>query len=89
MTRPAKAIFPDAVIELAKNELDYHQRGDPFTCAIARSHGKNFILARSRTEGKTRGSIFAIDSDGKVWPTQVVDGLFSVVDEPDVYHFND
>jgi hypothetical protein len=84
-TKARRAVFSDAVIALAVDELRYHKRGDPYSCAVARSHGKNYILARSKSEGRKRGSVFAIDSDGKVWPTQIVDCLYSVVDEPDVY----
>lgn len=86
-TKPAKPIFSDAVIALAKDELKYHQRGDSFCCAVMRSHGKNYVLARSQTDGSKRGSVYAIDQDGNIYPTQLLDCLYSVVDEPDVYHF--
>jgi hypothetical protein len=78
-------IFSADVIELAKNELRYFRRGDDFTCAIMKSHGRNYVLARSNIRG--RPALFAIDENGQVYPTQSVDGLFSVVDEPDIYYF--
>ncbi len=89
MTKPARPIFPDDVITLAKDELRYHQHGDPFTCAIMRSHGRSFVSARAALDSSKRGSIFAIDQDGNVYPTQLLDCLYSVVDEPDCYHFDD
>jgi hypothetical protein len=88
MSTPAKQpVFSDAIIALAKEELKYLQRGDDFVCAIMRSHGKNYVLARTKTNG--RSSVYAIDSDGRVYPTQLLDCLYSVVDEPDCYHFED
>jgi hypothetical protein len=88
MTKPARPIFSDDVIALAKDELRYHRKGDPFSCAIMRSHGKNFVLAGAASDSSRRGSVFAIDEDGKVYPTQLLDCLFSVIDEPDTYHFD-
>jgi hypothetical protein len=92
MTKPAKPIFSDDVIALARDELRHHQRGDDFQCAIMKSHGRSFVLAhasRGVSEGRGRPghAMFAIDENGRVYPTQAVDGLYSVVDEPDRYFF--
>jgi hypothetical protein len=87
MTKPAKPMFPDDVIALARDELRYRRQGDDFQCATMRSHGRDYVLARSNFKG--RPGLFAIGEDGKVYPTQAVDGLFSVCDEPDCYHFDD
>jgi hypothetical protein len=87
MSKPAKPVFSNDTIALALDELRYHQRGDNFTCAIMRSHGRNFVLARAASLG--RSNLFAIDEEGRIYETQMVDGLYSVVDEPDTYHFDD
>jgi hypothetical protein len=56
---------------------------------LCEGHGRDYVLARCKAEGRKRGSISGIDANGNIWPTQIVDGLVSVVDEPDVYHFMD
>jgi hypothetical protein len=87
MSKPAKPVFSDDVIALARDELKYRQRGDDYQVAVMRSHGKDYVLARSNFRG--RPGLFAIGEDGQIFPTQAVDGLFSVIDEPDCYHFDD
>jgi hypothetical protein len=81
-------VFSDNVIALARDELRYHQRGDAFQCATMRSHGKSFVLVRTNSE-RGRPGMYAIDQDGRIYQTQIVDQLISVIDEPDVYHFED
>jgi len=87
MTKPVKPIFSDDVTALARDELKYRKRGDDYQVATMRPHGKDYVLARSNFRG--RPGLFAISENGVVYPTQTVDGLFSVVDEPDTYHFED
>jgi hypothetical protein len=89
MTKASKPIFSDDVIQLARDELRYHRQGDRFNCAIARSHGRDFVLARAASDSSKRGSVYAIDEDGKIYPTQLLDCLWSVVDEPDCYYFTE
>jgi len=89
MSKQMKPVFSDDVIALARDELKHAQRGDKFLCAIMRSHGKDYVLARAGCDSSKRGSLFAIDESGKIYPTLLLDGLYSVRDEPDVYHCED
>jgi hypothetical protein len=89
MSRPSKPVFSNETIELAKDELLHHQRGDDYQCAIMRSHGRSFVLVRSNSGSLGRPGLYGVDEAGQIFPTQTVDGLFSVCDEPDVYHHFD
>jgi hypothetical protein len=86
MVKAARPAVSHNTIELAKEELRCYRRGDDFTCAIARSHGKNFVLVHSEAHTVGRGRMYAIDESGTVYPTLLLDGLYSVRDERDTYH---
>jgi hypothetical protein len=87
MAKPTKPIFSDAIVSLARDELRHHREGDDFQCAIMKSHGKSFVLARAASDSTKRASVFAIDEDGKIYPTQLLDCLYSVIDTPDRFYF--
>jgi hypothetical protein len=89
MSRPAhKPLISADVIELAQEELRCRRRGDAFQCAIARSHGRDYALVHVTPGSSGRGAIYAVDESGKIFPTLLLDGLYSVRDEPDTYHID-
>jgi hypothetical protein len=82
MSKPTKPVFSNDVIALARDELKYHRRGDAYQCAIMRSRGRDFVLARASVSNTDkRGRMFAIGEDGEIFPALLLDGLYSV-DEP-------
>jgi hypothetical protein len=86
MSRPAKPVISADVIALAQEELRCRQRGDAFQCAIARSHGRDYALVHTVPSSNGRGAIYGVDAAGQIFPTLLLDGLYSIRDEPDTYH---
>jgi hypothetical protein len=69
MSKPAKPVFSDDVVKLAQDELKHHRQNDDFQCAIMRSRGRDFVLARASVSNTDkRGRMFAISEDGEILP---------------------
>jgi hypothetical protein len=88
MSKPTKPMISADVIALAQEELRCRRRGEDFQCATARSHGRDFAIVHAVPGSNGRGAIYAVDEAGNIFPTLLLDGLYSVRDEPDTYHID-